>query len=70
MALIVGSFVTVGVALIHYFQGSCGILNCMGQAPFFNWIVPLMFIDSALEYVEKLIVRRRKKQMDDTELLR
>jgi hypothetical protein len=72
-ALIVASTVVVGVALIRYFQGSCSILipflNCFNQAPFFNWILPLIFIDSILEYIEKLIVRRRKRQMDETESL-
>ena len=70
-ASIIASFVVVGVALIRYFRGSCGILNpflgCFREAPLFNWILPLVCIDGALEYIEKLIVRRRKKQMDETE---
>jgi hypothetical protein len=72
-ALTVASFVVVGVALIRYFQASCSILSpflgCFREATFFNWILPLVFIDSALEYIEKLIVRRRKRQMDETESL-
>jgi len=39
------------------------------QSPFFNWILPLWFIGIILELIEKLIVRRRKRQMDDTEVL-
>jgi hypothetical protein len=74
MALIVGSTVIVGVALIRYFQGSCSILiplpNCFNQVPFSDWILLLLFISITLDYIEKLIVARRKRQMDDTEFLR
>jgi hypothetical protein len=65
IALSIGCCVILGIAVIHYFQGSCSILNCMNQVPFYNWIVPLIFIEPGLEYIENLIVRRRKKQMDD-----
>jgi hypothetical protein len=68
-AFAIGCCVVLAIAVIHYFQGSCSVLNCVNQVPFSNWILLLMFIVPALEYVEKLIVRRRKKQMDDTELL-
>jgi hypothetical protein len=60
MALGVGSTVVLGVALIHYFQGSCSVLNCMNQVPFFDWVLPLLLISITLEYIEKLIVRRRR----------
>jgi hypothetical protein len=67
-ALAIGCNIVLGIAIIYYFQGSCSILNCVNQVPLSNWILLLIFIDIPLEYIEKLIVRRRKRQMDDTEL--
>jgi hypothetical protein len=64
-ALTVASFVVVGGAFILYFHGSCSLLiplpSCVSQAPLFNWILPLVCIDGALEYIERLIVKRRKR---------
>jgi hypothetical protein len=70
MALGIGSTVLVGLSLVHYFQGYCSILvplpnNCFNQAPFSNWIMLLLFIGSTLEYIEKLILKRRKRELDD-----
>jgi hypothetical protein len=64
MALGVGSTVILGVALIHYFQGSCSVLNCMNQVPFFDWFWPLLLISTIFGYIEKLIVRRRRLSLE------
>jgi uncharacterized membrane protein required for colicin V production len=60
MAFAIGCYVVLGIAVMHYFQGSCSILNCVNQVPFSNWILLLLFISCTSEFIEKLIVRRRR----------
>jgi hypothetical protein len=61
IALAIGCNVVLGIAVIHYFQGSCSILNCVNQVFLSNWILLFIFIEPGLEYLERLIVRRRKR---------
>jgi hypothetical protein len=58
----VGATVIVGLALIHYFQGSCGILDCFNQGPFPDWFFLLLFILISLKFIQRLIVRRHKRR--------
>ena len=56
-AFAVRFIVGFGVAVVHYFQGSCSIFDCMSQVPFISdWtVLPIIII--IVVYIGRFILR-------------
>jgi hypothetical protein len=58
---LVGLFIVGGVAVVHHFEGSCRILDCIGQVPYSDVPFALIFLAILVELLEKLWRNRKQR---------
>ena len=58
---IAGLFIVSGVAVVYYFEGSCGIFECIDQVPYSNLPFALFILAILVEWLEKLWRKRRQR---------
>ena len=59
MALtVIGCFVILGVSVVYYFEGYCGIFECIPLVPYRQFPVALAFLTILAKWFEKLWRKR------------
>ena len=51
---IIGCFVILGVAVVYYFEGYCGVFECILVVPYRHVPVALAFVAISAKWFEKL----------------
>jgi hypothetical protein len=55
-------FVSLGLSLVHYVQGSCGsVWECVQQAPGYDWFWVLFFLVVSVEMIETRLIKPRRR---------
>ena len=58
---LLGLFVVGGVAVVHYFEGSCRVFDCIDQVPYNNVAFALFFLAIFVELLEKVWHGRKQR---------